>query len=1207
MAAMPRLPLALAPLSVLAVLWTGAGCAAAPDAPTAAAPAPATGTTQAGSPLPERAFELQARGLAALENEQPVEAEAVYRELAAVAPADGLPWANLAVAQLRQQKTDEALASIGEALARVETGTEGAGAVHAVHGAILDWVGRPEEALAAYRAAAAAAPDDPETLYSLYRLAETLERPDEAQAALDRLATLRPDHFVLLVERGKRAIAAGDRAAATAVYLRIRELLWQAPPIATTALEGVMEALEAASPDDLSSVRVPAARLENVLKITPMYRDSLRELSSGIQAVPLRRFTTLPGDAADGDAGFGEPIAVTFAGERLSEVPTAGAALALFDPDGDGSFELARLIETADGPRLEIRTGVVSEPATRPEAPAADATGLLAADLWNDGGTDLVAFGAGGVTLWSGVAGEPAGQGGGIAPGSAEEAGLAGAAAVAATAFDYDLEADLDLVLAGPAGLGLHRNALDGGPDGPFTREGERVFPGIEMPEGVRALTWSDLDRDGDPDLLVAGDFGLRLLDNLRNGTFADGTEGSGLAGAGAVRAVGTGDLDNDGRPDLAAAGPDGLRVWWNRAAEGAGARFESGTADRLHAGALHAVIAFEADNDGRLDLAAAGPDGVVVLAHRDAGFEALPIEGGPGRPGGATALAATDIDGDGDLDLVAAGPEGLHRLTNEGGDANHWLSVRLRGLTQGNGKNNVHGVGATVEVIDGRARQLREHDGRVSHFGLGSREAADVLRVVWNNGVPQNRVGVAGDRTITEEQVLKGSCPFLYTWDGDGIGFVTDLLWGAPIGLPAAEGVWVPADASELVEVTGARSLPGRPGVYDLRVTEELWEAAYFDAVRLWVVDHPAEVAVASNLRIVPGVHPSEPPYSPDRVLGSRGVRPVAAARDGRGEDATARVAARDHVYADGYDAGLYQGLARRPWSFAFDLGAEPGDLAPDGGVRLLLDGWIFPTDASINIALSQRPALGLQAPRLEVAVPGPSGPEWRVLMPSMGHPAGKTKTMVVDTPPLPPGALELGVRLRIVTNQWISWDRIAWSPQPADDAPRVVARLAPERADLRFRGFSALVRRAPNAPHEYDYARTSKSSPWGASPGPYTRFGDVRELLAEPDSRPVVLGPGDEIALLFDASELPPPAPGHRRTLFLESHGWDKDYDKHTWAAEQGSLPLPFQGMTVYPWGDDVEPPDPAEAERFRREWLTRDEPGPDPGSGPGSGPGR
>ncbi|MFW6175973.1 MAG: FG-GAP-like repeat-containing protein, partial [Acidobacteriota bacterium] len=606
--------------------------------------------------------------------------------------------------------------------------------------------------------------------------------------------------------------------------------------------------------------------------------------------------------------------------------------------------------------------------------------------------------------------------------------------------------------------------------------------------------------------------------------------------------------------------------------------------------GEIAAVTAFDADNDGRLDLALAGAEGITVLARDGEGaFRTLPVEEGPGA---ATAIGAADLDGDGDLDLLAAGPEGLHRLENRGGDENHHLRVRLAGLTQGNSKNNVNAVGAVVEVKVGGAYQLREHDGRVSHFGLGRSEAADVVRVVWNNGVPQNRVDVAGDRTIVEEQVLKGSCPFLYAWNGEEVAFVTDLLWGSPAGLPVAEGVWAPADAEELVEVVGARPrsgpLSGEEGeagaYYDLRITEELWEAAYFDRVRLWVVDHPEDVAAASSLKIVPGE------VVPDRVLGSRGVRPVAAAWDGRGREVTARVRERDHVYADGYEESLYQGLAREPWSLTFELGDEA---AGGGPVRLLLDGWIFPTDASINIALAQRPDLALQAPRLEVE----TADGWQVLMPSMGHPAGKTKTMVVDTPPLPPDAR----RLRIVTNQWLHWDRIAWTPLPAggaDEEVRVVERLVPERADLRYRGFSALVRRAPNAPHEFDYDRLTTVSPWQPVRGPYTRHGDVRELLLTADSRSVVMAPGDEIVLRFDASHLPPPPPGHRRTVFLESHGWDKDYDKHTYAVERGSLPLPFRGMEVYPWPEGDGPPE-AEAEaleELRREWLTRDAPGPE-----------
>src|SRR5262249_27059423 len=158
-------------------------------------------------------------------------------------------------------------------------------------------------------------------------------------------------------------------------------------------------------------------------------------------------------------------------------------------------------------------------------------------------------------------------------------------------------------------------------------------------------------------------------------------------------------------------------------------------------------------------------------------------------------------------------------------------------------------------------------------------------------------------------------------------------------------------------------------------------------------------------------------------------------------------------------------------------------------------------------NLAIAQRRDLAHDLetvpPRLEVE----TAAGWQVLMPALGYPAGKTKTLVVDTPPLPPGAR----RLRIVTSLWLACDRIARTALPAADAvPIVRARLLPATAELRYRGFSQLVRRAPNGPHGYDYERVSKTSPWLPFPGRYTRFGDVRELLMAADDRAVILGAG-------------------------------------------------------------------------------------------------
>ena len=1151
-------------LVCLALLASQAG----PGGRAEATPAPpvAAAATRGGGPPSAEAAELRSRGLALLENEKPTEAEAVYRKLAELTPKDPLPWANLAVALLRQQKLDPAVEAIGHALELAP----GRPDLLSIQAEVLSWAGRTDEALAALQTAMATAPDDVEVIYQLHRTAAGApgEASDAIMArAVERLRELRPENVVVLLESGRRAIAAGDRTQATGAFLRLDELVWQAPnDTARKLLDEVLAALKAG---DLAAARVPAQRLENVLKVTPMYQQGLRELWTGITGVPVQRFV---GEPAPAD--FGNPVRVRFAAEAMDGQPTAGAALAVADLDNDGKPDVARLVAAGAAVRLEVRLAAQGWKAGPPVAAGELGSGggaprLLVADLDNDGNRDLLAYGPRGATWFRGA-------GDGSFTDASADAGLAKAGATAAVAVDLDIEGDLDLAMAGGAAGGgdVYRNNLSGA----LQPVGAKMLPKLSAAD-ARALVASDLDRDGDLDLLRVAPQGLLWLDNLRQGKLADRSADGGLARAAGGRAAVAADLDGDGYPDLVVAG-DGVAFLHNvTSLHNRGGRFQPwNVVAGFPAGpAWSAAVAFDADNDGRLDVALAGDPGssgapsVAVAGQRDGDrFAPIPVEGAPAA---VTALAAADLDGDGDLDLVAAGPAGLHRLENRGGDANHWLAVHLKGLAQGSSKNNVFGAGSVVEVRDGRAYQFREADGGVVHFGLGKRDAADVLRVVWPNGVPQDRLDVAADQTVVEEQLLKGSCPFLYTWDGERVSFVTDLLWGAPIGLPVAPGVWAGADPSELVRVDGAR--PDAAGAYRMFVTEELWEAAFFDHLRLWVVDHPADVEVASALRVIPGRS------TPDEVRASRAVRPVAAAWDASGADVTERVRARDDVYADGFVASRYQGVAAEPWTMTFDLGEVSA--AERAHVRLHLDGWIFPTDASLNLALAQRADLSPENPRLEVETED----GWQVLIDAadFGFPAGKTKTLVVDLPPLPPGAH----KLRIVTNLWLGWDRIAWSGEPDDGAARVVARLLPARSDLHYRGFSALERLAPNAPHHYDYAKVRADSPWLPFPGHYTRYGDVGELLATVDDRSVVLGPGDEIALQFDASDLPAPPKGWIRTVFLESHGWDKDADRNT-AEPQHLEPLPFHAMTGYPYGPDEHFPDGPEYRRYLTEWQTR-----------------
>lgn len=1152
-----------------------------------AALAPAAAAAQPS----EEQVRLHGIGYAQLENEREVEAESTYRELIELAPDEPLGHANLAIALLRQDRKDAALAAIDRAL---ELGGNRADLL-LIRAEILQWTSRHDEALVDYRRAARAAPDDPETQYALFRHADIMSGP-EAEAdrrnAVDRLRRLRPDNLVVLLLSGEAALGDGDRGHASDDYLRVRELVWQAQPVAERVVAEVLDALEA---DDLDLTGSLARRVTNVMKGTTAWTSSLAEVYTNIQGIPVERFVD---ESPIED--FGPALPVRFQATRIDNAPATGRALEVADFDGDDRPDIAWAAagdgaDTSSGPRLELRRAFTGLAAPG-DAPETDARLLVVGDADNDRQLDLVAVGDP-LAVWQvgGSAGTPR-------FGNASDRFLAEPfAASAADLIDFDSDGDLDLAVARTGGgPDLLRNVSGEGVfEGPLETLGRRALPEVE-PRRFHHLQATDADRDGDTDLLLAHDAGVLWLDNLRQGRFAERTppapegnllgrlvgrlfgddSGSALATGTPVRVVRTADLDRDGVPEFVLAGAS--TVVLRAGGNGALAPFPlTPESVGLPAGATDLAL-LDADNDGRRDLALIADGELRVLTQTSAsGPEALEFRLAqvPGLPrdAGLSAVRVEDLDDDGDQDLVAAGAGGLYRIENLNGSGNNWLRVRLVGLDIGNQKNNVFGRGTTIEVKSERAYQYVEVDRPITHIGLGNRRKPDLIRVVWANGVPQNRLEPGRKMTIVEEQVLKGSCPFLYTWDGEKISFVTDLLWGAPLGMPLADGVWNGYDPDELVRVDGART---RDGFYDLRITEELWEAAYIDRVRLWVVDHREDVEVASNLRIVPGRgHVGRPP---DEVVVGANVRPVVQATDGRGRDVTERVRARDEVYADGYARSRFQGHAARPWTFTFDLGEAPGK-----PVRLWLDGWVFPADASLNLAIAQAVEHGdleMVMTRLEVE----TADGWRTLLDPMGFPPGKTKTMIVDTPLLPAGAR----RLRIVTTRWLHWDRVAWSTELGGiDGDNVViqARLDAASADLSYRGFSAPTRPAPNGPHLFDYQRTGAESPWLPFPGRYTRFGDVRELLVDVDDRQVVIGPGDEIRVLFDARDLPPPAPGHVRTVFLESFGWDKDADRNTWKADS-NLPLPFQAMSGYPFAPGESYPRTPELDAYRAEWLTR-----------------
>jgi hypothetical protein len=115
------------------------------------------------------------------------------------------------------------------------------------------------------------------------------------------------------------------------------------------------------------------------------------------------------------------------------------------------------------------------------------------------------------------------------------------------------------------------------------------------------------------------------------------------------------------------------------------------------------------------------------------------------------------------------------------------------------------------------------------------------------------------------------------------------------------------------------------------------------------------------------------------------------------------------------------------------------------------------------------------------------------------------------------------------------------------------------------------------------------SRDSPWEPITGAYTRYGDVLPLVRAPDDMYVIIAPGDEATLTFDANAAPPLRPGWTRDFLLYTDAWLKDSDRNT-AAGNTVAPLPFHGMSRYPYGADEAYPRDAAHQRYLESYNTR-----------------
>ena len=1064
-------------------------------------------------------------GLAAVEEGNLAEARRRFEALRRLAPQEPLGWADGAVVAMREKNLAGAKTLLAQAL-RLAPGD---GRVLALQATLEELEGNFPAAVEAAEKAAAASPRD---LVSRWAAARVLSEkiPNGRPRALGLLSAAlqsAPANLFLLARLFELELqgAGADRSKPAAAFEKLEHALEAETRSDAKLARYLSETKAALDSGDAVAASLKFRIVENLLRVLPRYQQARRDVDPAVVGLPLEDWSTALA-AAVRARPRGVPVRFVErstpglgALERLSAVRAGGRDGRDLVFAGESGIAVALS-------RDSYRTG--------PPLPGSIARDVAVADVAGSGQLDLVTPNG----LWIG------GRESRKVPFSGGEHLLP---------FDYDNDGDLDLYLTSPSGDRLWRNNLDGTwTDATATA----------LPPGVAsgAVCAADFDRDGDVDLVLArASGGLLLLDNLRGGRFAE--REAGLPKTGAFRGVAAADMNADGRPDLVWTTPTSAFVALNRG---------DGTflpAREIAAGGE--PLLFDFDNDGALDLFLASPKGSSLWRNDGAGnFQRVEGAFPP-----AIAAESVDFDGDGDLDLVLVTPEGKALLLeNQGGNANGWIDVALEGLPTGSAKVNRFGYGSEVEVKAGQLYAFRTVSRPVTHVGVGPARKADVLRVIWTNGIPQNRLSPPVQTLVTEVQQLKGSCPFLYVFDGRRWSFVTDALGRAPAGL-LYDGVHqAPADTREWLLVPGEKLAAGPDGKLLLDFTEELWETAYFDLAELEAVDHPKGTQIVPNEKMVP------PPF-PEKTLFTISHPFTPRVTDERGRDRTQEIAREDGTFLAGFSPTRYQGIVE-----PHDLILQMPEARSGKRVMLYLTGWIFYADTSISVSLSQgsRPEKP-SGPTLEVP-DGHGG--WRVAMPSMGYPAGKTKTVPVDLTGLLDPA---DPRVRIRTNLAIAWDRICYTVGE-EPAPIRRARLPLSAARLFVRGFSRMTRDSPDGPQVFVHDDVDTSPRWADMAGLYTRLGDVRELLNSVDDRYVVMKGGDAVRLEFDGSALPPPPAGWVRDWIVILDGWDKDADKNT-VAGQTVEPLPFHGMDDARYGDPSQRyPQDDEHRRFREEYLTR-----------------